>query len=203
MQYLAELHEGLGGVGSEDFGLDVLIGAAAAVQAFNQPDAVAEHCGFLVLERLGGLGHLLSELAENHRAFGPQESYKVAYNEFFVLGFFDFGGAGSGALLDTVQNAGAKEPAFRVVFADVQLAGSELEDFLQDYEHLSEVFGPGEGSEQPASAMAGLAGDIDPRKIVAGGDFEVGKCLVVHEVGVVRRPDVLDQAGLLEHRIDF
>jgi len=99
------------------------------------------------LKRFSGLGHLLSQPAQDGRTFRPQKSYKVADNNFFIFAFVNFGGTGGDALLYAVQDTGPKEPPFQVIFADIQLAGSELEDFLQYYQNASQVLCTGERPE--------------------------------------------------------
>ena len=64
-----EIFEGYGRLGGEDFRLDVLVGSAPAVEAFDEADAVAEDGRFFVISFFGGLGHLFCKLAKDGRAF--------------------------------------------------------------------------------------------------------------------------------------
>ena len=45
--------------------------------------------------------------------------------------------------------------------------------------------------------------ELHPRVILVGGDLEVGKSLVVLEIGIEPRLDILDQPALHEERVDL
>ena len=57
------------------------------------------------------------------------------------------GGARRGALFDTVEDTGTKEPSFRVGEFYIEVAGSELKYFLHFYEDMAKIFCSGEWAE--------------------------------------------------------
>ncbi len=111
--------------------------------------------------------------------------------------------ARGGALIDRVQQAGPEPPPAGVVLLDVERAGAELEDPLQDLDRPAQALGPGERAVELDAAVERLAGEVHPGKVLAGGDLEVGERLVVLEVLVVLGLDVLDQPRLQQQGIDL
>ena len=61
----------------------------------------------------------------------------------------------------------------------------------------------GKGPVELDARVPGLAGEVDPGKVLAGGDLKIGEGLVVLEVVVVLGLDVLDQPGFHQQRIDL
>ena len=111
--------------------------------------------------------------------------------------------ARGGALVDRVEQAGAEPPPARVVLLDVQRAGAELEDPLQDLDRPAQALGPRERAVELDAAVERLAGEVDAGEVLAGGDLQVGEGLVVLEVAVVLGLDVLDQPGLHQQGVDL
>ena len=105
--------------------------------------------------------------------------------------------------MDAVQQARAEEAPLRVVGVDLQAARAELEDLLQFDQDPPQIADVGERAEEQRPLLLRLAGDVDAREILADRDLQVRERLVVHQVRVVERTDVLDQPGLFEHRVDF
>ena len=101
------------------------------------------------------------------------------------------------------EQAGAKPAPARVVFLDVQRAGAELEDPLQDLDRPAQALGPRERAIELDAAVERLAGEVDAGKVLAGRDLQVGKRLVVLEVAVVLGLNVLDQPRLHEQGVDL
>src|SRR5262249_31003627 len=111
--------------------------------------------------------------------------------------------ARGGALVDRVEKAGSEPSPAGVVLLDVERAGAELEDLLEDLDRAAEALGPGERAIQLNVAVERLAGEVDAGEALAGGDLEVGERLVVLQLGVVPRLDVLDEPGFHEQRVDL
>ena len=76
--------------------------------------------------------------------------------------------ARGGALVDAVQQARPEPPPARVVLLDVERAGAELEDPLQHLDRRPQALGAGERAVELDAAVARLAGEFDPREVLAG-----------------------------------
>ena len=103
---------------------------------------------------------------------------------------------------DRGQQAGPEPPPARILGGNLQRAGAELEDLLQDLQGPPQAAGIGERPVQLRAAVAGRAGDLHPGKLLVGVDLQVGKGLVVAEVAIVFRQDVLDQPGFHQQGVD-
>ena len=86
---------------------------------------------------------------------------------------------------------------------DIQAAGAELEDPLQHLDRSTQRAGVGERTVQLDPLVSRLARDFDPRKILAGGDHQVGKRLVVLLFLVVLGLHILDQPRFHQQRVDL
>ena len=102
-----------------------------------------------------------------------------------------------------MQQAGAEPAPARVVLLDVERAGAELEDPLEDLDRPPQALGPRERAVELDAPVERLAGEVDPREVLAGRDLEVGERLVVLEVVVVLGLDVLDQPGFHQEGVDL
>ena len=111
--------------------------------------------------------------------------------------------AGRRALVDAGQQARAEPPPPLVAFRDVQAAGAELEDPLQHLHGAAQRAGAGKRPVQLDAPILRLARHLHARKILARGDHQVGKRLVVFLFLVVLGLDVLDQPGLHQQGVDF
>ena len=89
------------------------------------------------------------------------------------------------------------------LFVDVQRAGAELEDLLQHLHRAAQAAGAGERPVELRAPLVRLAGELDAGKILAGGDLQVRKRLVVLQVLVVLGLDVLDQPGFDQQGVDL
>ena len=107
------------------------------------------------------------------------------------------------ALVDRRQQARPKPPPALVVRLDVERAGAKLEHLLQHLHRPAQAAGAGERAVQLHAAGARLARDFDARKILVRRDLQVGKALVVAEVAVELRLNVLDQPRFHQQRVDF
>ena len=73
-------------------------------------------------------------------------------------------------------------------------------------QHLNgspQAAGAGERAVKLYAAPPGRAGEFHARKLLAHADLQVGKGLVVLEVDVEARLDILDQAGFHQQRVDL
>ena len=154
-------------------------------------DLVAQPRSLLELEPLAGLAHLLLQLLEHDLFFAVEEETQPL-NVATVSFPIDPQVAGRCALIDRRQQARPEPPPARVVLLDVERAGAELEDPLQDLDRPAQALGPGKWAVELDPRVLGFAGEVDPRKILASGDLEIGEALVIFEVVVVFRLDVFD-----------
>ncbi len=105
-------------------------------------------------------------------------------------------------LIDAKQAGAEPAPALVGLF-DVEAARAELEDLLQRLHRAAEAAGAGERAVQLCAARFRLARHFDAGKILARGDLQIRKRLVVFEVAVELRLDVLDQSRFGEQGIDL
>ena len=82
-------------------------------------------------------------------------------------------------MLDGVEQAWAEEAAAVIVFADLEVAGAELECFLEERDGFLQGIDAGEGAVEFDAFGTGFAGDVDAGKFIAGGDHEVGVRFVI------------------------
>lgn len=165
-------------------------------------EAVSEACGVFELEVIGGGGHVVLEFEEDGVAVAVEEADESA--DVLVVGVGgDFVGAGACALVDGVEEAGSEEAFFGVILADSEVAGAELEGFLEDVEGLFELVGAGEGAVEFSVFGWGLSGDVDAGVVICGGDDEVREGFVVELAGVELGLDVFDEAVFGEEGFDL
>src|SRR4029078_12877750 len=81
---------------------------------------------------------------------------------------------------------------------DIETAGGEFENALENLDCAAERAGVGEGAEEADAFVAGSASDFDAGKIFAGGALQIRTRLVVFELFVVFGLDVFDQPGFHE-----
>ncbi len=186
----------------EDLGLRVRVQFAAVVERFEHVDFVAQRGGLLELQRLRRFLHLVTQLSQQPLLVAVQEHLQPL-DVLAVVLLADPQIAGRGALLDGGQQARAEPPPALVGFFDVQAAGAELEDLLQHLDRTAQAPADGERTVQLDASILRLARQLDAREILAGGDHQVRKRLVVLQVVVVLRLDVLDQPGLHQQGVDF
>ena len=202
LQDLLEPLEPLARVDVEDLGLGVLGEVAAQVEALQGLDLVAEPGGLLELELLARLAHLLLHLLEQDVLLAVEEELQAADVGAVALAI-DPQVAGGRALVDRVEQAGAEPSPAGIVLLDVQRAGAELEDPLEDLDGAAEALGPRERAVELDAAVERLAGEVDAGEVLAGRDLQVGEGLVVLEVAVVLGLDVLDQPGFHQQGVDL
>src|SRR4051812_30851039 len=104
--------------------------------------------------------HFAFELGEQAN-FAALEDADQAVDVFAIFLFADAEVTGGGALLDAGEEARAEPaPAF-VAFVDVEAAGAEFEDALQDLDRAAERAGVRKGAEEADAFVARGAGDFD------------------------------------------
>src|SRR5262249_46133405 len=175
--------------------LDVAIDLAALGELPQGSDVVAEPGRLLELEVGGGLTLLafharqeLLLLAFQHHAEGADLAAVVLLADAEV--------ARGGALADGGEQTGAGPAPAVVVLGDVQGAGAELEDALQNLHGVAERAGAGERPVELDALAARLAGELDAGEVLADADLQIREGLVVLQLDVETRLDVLDQPGL-------
>ena len=153
------------------------------------------------LKLLRGRLHLRPHLVQQGLLLAFQELLQ-AVDALAIVLLGDPQVAGGRALADRGQQARAEPTPARILLGDVQRAGAELEDLLQDLQGAPQAAGVGERPVELRAAVAGRAGDFHAGKFLVRVDFQVGKGLVVAEVAIVFRQDVLDQPGFHEEGVD-
>ena len=129
-----------------------------------------------------------------------QESINVAAIAFLANKI----GARRSALANRVQETRSKAPIGRIIRLDIKFAGSILKHALHERHRTAECMNAGERTKDARageSLVGRISGDVDPGKLIAHGDGEVWKCLVVAQQFIETRMNVLDQAALQEQRL--
>ena len=159
LEDLLQALQALARVDVEDLGLRVLGQVAAEVEGLQGLDLVAEPGGLLELQVLARRLHLLLHLGEHHVLLAVEEEPEAADVGAVRLAV-DPQVARGGALVDRVEQAGPEPPPARVALLDVQRAGAELEDPLQDLDRPAQALGAGERPVELHAAVERLAGEI-------------------------------------------
>ena len=106
-------------------------------------------------------------------------------------------------MLDRIEQARPEKSAIVIVLRNLQMTGPEFEGLLQDRDGFLEGMNAGERAEEFDALRSGLAGDVDAGEFLAGGDHQIGECLVVQQACVVSRLDVLDEPVFGQEGFDF
>src|SRR4029077_2076878 len=128
------------GVLVEDLGLRVVREVAAEVQVLQGLQLVAQAGGLLELEVLAGLAHLLLHLGENGVLLAVEEEAEAA-DVLLVRLAVDAEVARGRALVDRGEQARAEPAPTGVVLVDIERAGAEFEDLLQDLNRSAQALG--------------------------------------------------------------
>jgi hypothetical protein len=105
-------------------------------------------------------------------------------------------GAGAGAALDLIEQAGP-----RPVLEIAVVAGAQQEGALEGVDGAVHRPDAGEGAVVVAPALARAAMLDELRRLVVGGEQDVGQGLVVPHQHVVAGLELLDQVGFEEKRL--
>ncbi len=192
----------LRGSNVEDLGLGVLVEVAPEIDVLERLQLVAEPGGLFELEGLAGLFHLGFHLGEDDVLLAVEEEAEPA-DVLAVRLFIDPEVARRSALVDRVQEAGAEPAPAGVTLLDVERAGPEFEDFLEDLDRPPKALGSREWAVELDPSVEWLPGEVDPGEVVAGGDLEDKERLIVLEILIMLGLDVLDEAGFEEQGVDF
>src|SRR5882724_8811730 len=107
-----------------------------------------------------------------------------------IAGKIDLAGAGAGATADLVEQAGAG-----AAFEKAVGAGADQERALQRRDGAVDGARRSKRPEIPAGPALRAAMLEDLRRPMIAGDQNIGKRLVVAELHVEARPELLDQVG--------
>jgi dipeptidyl aminopeptidase/acylaminoacyl peptidase len=91
----------------------------------------------------------------------------------------------------------------QVLLVDVERAGAETKYLLQHLDRPTQRPRAGERPVEFRAFRVRLAGEGDPRKILAGRDFQIWETLVVAQIAVELGLDVLDQPGFHQQGVDL
>src|SRR5262249_51592071 len=184
----------------EDLRLHVPGRVAAHAEVAEGVDVVAQARGPLELEGGARLPHLLLHLVDQllllSLQYEPQRPDLLA-----ILLLRDAEVARGRALVDAVQEAGAEPAPARVFLLDVERAGAELEDALEYLHRVAQALSARERPVEPHAAPARAARELDPRELLADADLQIGEGLVVFQLDVETRLDVLDKPRFHEQGV--
>ena len=158
-------------------------------------EAVAIDRGALEFEIGGRLLHFGGEFAPDRAAAAGQKGDRFA-DQLGVAGEIDLVRTRRGATLDLVEQARPR-PAFEKGIG----AGAHQERPLQRRDGTVHRAGRGERAEITSGPGLGAAMLDDLRRPVVAGDEDIGKRLVVAELHVEARPQLLDEVGLEQQRL--
>ncbi|MHC2575733.1 hypothetical protein ACVMHR_000472 [Bradyrhizobium diazoefficiens] len=156
--------------------------------------AVAIERGGLEFELIGRLLHLAGELLLHRMALAGEEVGRLAH-QGRIAGEINLAGAGTGAAADLVEQAG---PA--AALEEGIGAGADQERALQRRDGA--VDGACGGERAEIASGPGLRSAVlqDLRRPVVAGDQDIGKRLVVAQLHVEARPELLDEVGFQQQR---
>ncbi len=152
-----------------------------------------EGCSF-EFEFGGGLLHLAGELFLDVVAAAGQEIASLVH-QFGIAGKIDLAGAGARAAADLIEQA---RPG--AAFEKTVGAGADQKRALQRRDGAIDGAGVGERPEIAPRPRLRAAMLEDLRRPVVAGDQDIGKRLVVAQLHVEARPQLLDQVGLEQQR---
>ena len=188
-----DLHAGLAalGVDGEDIRLFHGLGvdALALLDVAQGAQAVAVDGRLLEIQLACGCFHLRGHPFTDLAALAGEEGVGFRHQARVII-MADFAGAGGGAALDLEQQAGAGAGVIDRVGARAQQEG-----LLQGVQRAVDRAGGGEGAEIVALAAARAAMLEDLRHLVVAGDEDIGEGLVVAQLHIVARAQLLDEVG--------
>ena len=127
-------------------------------------------------------------------AAAGQEVVRLAH-QFGIAGEIDLAGAGAGAAADLIEQAGPG-----AAFEEAVGAGADQERALQRRDGAVDRAGGGERPEIAPGPRLRAAMLEDLRRPMVAGDQDIGKRLVVAQLHVEARPQLLDQIGFQQQR---
>ena len=111
-----------------------------------------------------------------------------------------------GALADGVQETWSEVVIFRVVFPDVEMAGAEFEDALEECHGLAEGADIGEWAQDFCAfvlGVCGVTGDEDSGEVIAIRDYKIRESFIINEEGVEAWSYIFDESIFGEERFPF
>ena len=158
-------------------------------------EAVAIERGGLEFELGGGLLHLAGEFLFHQMAAAGQEVVGLAH-QLGIAGEIDLAGAGTRAAADLIEQAGPG-----AAFEEAVGAGADQKRALQRRDGAVDGAGVRERPEIAPGPRLRAAMLEDLRRPMVAGDQDIGKRLVVAQLHVEARPQLLDQIGLEQQRL--
>ncbi|MGY4422616.1 hypothetical protein ACVWY2_005065 [Bradyrhizobium sp. JR6.1] len=149
----------------------------------------------LELELAGGLLHLGREQLLHGVAAAGEEFGRLAH-QLAIAGEIDLARAGAGAALDLIEQAG---PA--AALEEAVGAGADQERALQRRDGAVDRAGVGERAEIASGPRLRAAMLENLRRPMVAGDQNIGKRLVVAQLHIEARPELLDQIGFEQQRL--
>ena len=143
------------------------------------------------------------QLPRERAALGAKEAQK-AIDVAAIAFLANKIGARRSALTNRVQETRTKASVGRIIRLDIKFASSILKYALHERDRTAECMNAGERTKDARageSLVGRISGDVDPGKLIAHGDGEVWKCLVVAQQFIETRMNVLDEAALQEQRL--
>src|SRR5439155_8995814 len=101
------------------------------------------------------------------------------------------------------QNAGPEPAPARILLFYIQRAGAEFEDTLKDVDGEPQAFSAGEGPVKLDAAAPRRSRELHARKILTDPNLQIRKRLVVLQIDVKARLNVLYQPSFHQQRVDI
>ena len=190
-------------VDEEHLGLDVRVQFAALVERFQHLDFVAQPGGRfeLAVPRPPRASRPSSPRAAS--ACSPPETsasrwMSRRYSSFEIRKLH-------GAVHWSIEanRQGRNQRHFSSASSMSRLQVRNLKIFCSTCNRAAQAAGAGERAVQLRAPLVRLAGELDPRKILANENLQIGKRLVVLQVLVELRLHVLDQPGFDQQGVDL
>src|SRR5262249_43590421 len=191
-QGFAQTNESLLRLDEENLRLYVLVDVTATAQVLQRVDLIPQPSRFFISQGGARLFHFLLHFGDQLGLLAGQHH---AQSSDLLTIFFpgDAKVARGGALVDAVQNAGPEPAPARIVFLDIQRAGAEFENALQDVDGEPQALRAREGTIQFDAPAPWGPRELHARKIFTDANLQIGKGLVVFQVDVEAGLNVLHQ----------
>src|SRR5439155_6140227 len=158
----------------ENLRLHVLVHLPAQAQFLECVDLVAQSSGLLELRGRARFFHGLLQLAQETVLFSLQHQAQRA-DLAAVIFAADAKVTGRRALVDTVQDARAEPAPALILGIDIEAAGAELEDALQNLQGGAQALGARAGPVKLDRPPSWRSRKFDPRERLAHAELWVGK----------------------------
>src|SRR5437660_12085332 len=103
--------------------------------------------------------------------------------------------------MDAVQNARTEPAPARIVLLNIQRTRSKFKDALEDINGQAQTFGAGERHIELDATAARRSRKLDAREIFPDANLQIRKRLIILQVDVKTRLNILHQPGFHEQGV--